>query len=195
MADREALRRLRVAARLRALKRADLAARNALVTGAEVTVSAEEYPALLARLYQQEVLAAPGAPKASGAPPTPADMEQALRARQQISDDDLRALGNRRAQVAKDWLRTIGMVPEERLAIVAAKIAMPAAPAPAPALPAPATPVATPVPVPVPTPVPTPVPEPAATAPGGPAPPAAPAPSPAPPSGPPSSSRVEFGLR
>ncbi len=164
--DRDALRRLRVDARLRALKRADLAARGALVTNSEVAVAPAEYPDLLKRLYQRDVVAAAtrdGAARtaAGAAAPTPGEMEQALRAAQQISDDDLRALGNRRAQAAKDWLRTIGLVPEDRLSLVAAKIVEPAGPQDA-AAPAPA---AAPVPAAVPAP---------ATA---------------------STSRVEFGLR
>jgi hypothetical protein len=127
--DRDALRHRRVDARLRALKRQDLAAHGAPANPADVVVTPTEYPALLARAYKSDVPArAPTAAAANGTPParkgapTPAEMEQALAAVQQVSDDDLRTLGNRRAQAAKDWLRTIGLVPEERLALVGSKL-------------------------------------------------------------------------
>jgi outer membrane protein OmpA-like peptidoglycan-associated protein len=133
-ADREALRHQRVDSRLRALKRQDLIAHGAPANAADVVVTAQEYPALLARAYKADLPAkapadAPkGAAPAQMAPPTPAEMEQALAAAQQISDDDLRALGNRRAQAAKDWLRTIGLVSEDRLSLVDARIGTGAAP-------------------------------------------------------------------
>jgi outer membrane protein OmpA-like peptidoglycan-associated protein len=133
--DREALRHRRVDARLRALKRQDLAAHGTPANPADVVVTPAEYPALLARAYKSDVPAkAPSAATANGAAPapkgapTPAEMEQALAAVQQVSDDDLRTLGNRRAQAAKDWLRTIGLVPEERLALVGSKLGPAGAP-------------------------------------------------------------------
>ena len=134
--DTEGLRRQRLDARLRALKRQDLAEHGALTNAAEVVVTPPEALGLLTRAYQLDVVAPPGAPpkkppadraaaakEGAAAPaPTQADMESALLARQAINDDDLRNLGNRRAQAAKDWLRTIGLVPEERLSIVDAKL-------------------------------------------------------------------------
>jgi outer membrane protein OmpA-like peptidoglycan-associated protein len=134
VADREALGHLRVEGRLRAIKRKDLLARGTSATAAELVVLPTEHPALLARAYQAEILdkqpppagvaASRGrSPAATAAPPpTPQQMEQALFAQQQISDDDLRTLGNRRAQAAKDWLRTIGLVPEERMALVDSRV-------------------------------------------------------------------------
>ena len=133
-ADRAALGHLRVNALLRAIKRKDLADRGVAVKPAEVVVLPAEYPGLMARAYQAEVVAkqaqATGAkspraqaPATATVPPvTPEQMEQALFLQQQVSDDDLRTLGNRRAQAAKDWLRTIGLVPEERMALVDAHI-------------------------------------------------------------------------
>jgi outer membrane protein OmpA-like peptidoglycan-associated protein len=139
-ADREALRHQRVDARLRGLKRQDLMARGAPTTG-DVVVSAQEYPALLARAYRSDI-AAKASPAAAGSDPAPKtaaptqlEMEQALAAAQQVSDDELRTLGNRRAQAAKDWLRTIGQVPEDRLSLVDAHISPADAPEPAAASP------------------------------------------------------------
>ena len=161
--DRDALRQARIESKLRAIKRKDLAEQGKLVTSAEVTVSPEERPELLKRLYESELEAKSGAPKV--APSTPAairaeaaaaakkpqptqeQMEEFLRANQQISDEDLLALGNRRAQAVKQWLSTIGMIPDDRMSLVAAKIAAPAEeappgapnpPAPSPVAPAPA---------------------------------------------------------
>jgi len=142
VADREALRHRRVDSRLRAIKRKDLVAQGAAANPGDVTVTPAEYPALLARAYQADVLdklpAATGdavrpgrAPAAAAGPaPTVQQMEQALFAQQEISDDDLRTLGNRRAQSAKQWLGTIGLVPEERMALVDARLGpAPGAPA------------------------------------------------------------------
>jgi len=137
--DREALSQARVESKLRALKRKDLAEQGKLVTGAEVVVSAQERPELLKRSYETEFEAKSGAPKvgpttlaaaraeaaaaAKRPQPSQQEMEQFLRTNQQISDDDLLALGNQRAQAVKQWLGTIGLVPEDRMALVAAKIA------------------------------------------------------------------------
>ena len=148
VADRAALGHLRVDALLRAVKRKDLADRGVAMKPAEVVVLPAEYPALLARAYQAEVVAkqalATGekskrsqpAATAAAPPVTPEQMEQALFLQQQVSDDDLRTLGNRRAQAAKDWLRTIGLVPEERMALVDAHIGPEQAPDAASAAPA-----------------------------------------------------------
>ncbi len=134
VADREALGHLRVQGRLRAIKRKDLLARGATADPARVEITPAEYPTLLARAYQAGIIdkrpaastdAAPRdrAPAAGAVPPTSLpQMEQALFALEQISDDDLHTLGNRRAQAAKDWLRTIGLVPEERMALVDSRI-------------------------------------------------------------------------
>lgn len=127
-ADGAALRRAALASRLRALKRQEMAASGTLVTGAEVAVSAHEYTDLLARAYQLDI-----AGSAKGARPNEQQMEKALLERQPVGDDELRALGDRRAQAAKSWLTTVGSVPEERVALVGAKIgAAPAASAGAP---------------------------------------------------------------
>jgi len=142
IADREALGHRRVDSRLRAIKRKDLVAHGAPATTADVVVTPAEYPSLLARAYQADVLDKPAADAGEGArrgrasaaataqAPTVQQMEQALFAQQQISDDDLRTLGNRRAQSAKQWLGTIGLIPEDRMALVDAHLGpAPGAPA------------------------------------------------------------------
>ncbi|MGH8808436.1 MAG: DUF748 domain-containing protein, partial [Noviherbaspirillum sp.] len=87
-----------------------------------VTVSAEEYPALLARVYKDENFPKPrnviGLAKS-----LPVDeMEKLMITNTEVDDDDLLALGNRRAQAVKNWLTRNGKVPAERLFILAAKV-------------------------------------------------------------------------
>jgi hypothetical protein len=138
--DREALRATRLDSKLRALKREDLVERDALTTSAEVVVTPQERTAMVARLYRSTILDAPAAAKADDpaaqavqaakaeaaahkdAKPDAAAMEKALRSVQAVSDDDLRYLGNARAQAAKAWLHDVGNVAEDRMSVVAAKI-------------------------------------------------------------------------
>lgn len=117
----------RVDAKERALKRKDLAVCGALVRAAEVVVTPEEYPVLSARAYGAQIAttraAAKGEPAAAMALlQSQQEMQRRLRANQQSRDDDLVALGNRRARAAKDWLITIGMIAEDRLSLVGAKV-------------------------------------------------------------------------
>jgi hypothetical protein len=49
------------------------------------------------------------------------EMEKLMLANLSIDEDDFIALGNRRAQVAKDWLVRQGQVPPERIFLVAPK--------------------------------------------------------------------------
>jgi hypothetical protein len=125
--DRAGLQQAKLAGLLRGLKRKDLADHGALVNAAEVTVGAEERPAWIARAYKDEIAHLPAPPAPPGpdgkpVPTTPAQMEQLLLDRQAVSEDDLRALGNQRAQAAKDWLDSKGGIGEERLALVGAKV-------------------------------------------------------------------------
>jgi outer membrane protein OmpA-like peptidoglycan-associated protein len=48
-------------------------------------------------------------------------MEKLMLTNAQVSDDDLTALGNQRAQAAKEWLVDKGQVPADRIFIVASK--------------------------------------------------------------------------
>jgi Domain of Unknown Function (DUF748) len=122
VADREGLRTRSLDRRVRALKVQDLVAKGESATVAEVTVSPQEYPLLLARVYEAQI--GPKPRKASGTqpPPAPAEMEKLLLAGTAISDDDLTALGNRRSQSVKTWLQTVGQVPEQRLFLTATKL-------------------------------------------------------------------------
>lgn len=122
-ADRNALSQAKLDAALRTLKRKDLAARGALVSSAEVTVTPADYPTWLAQAYAAEVALAPDPARGDAkTPPTIAQMEDLLRRRQIVTEDDLRALGNRRAQATKDWFVAQGAIAIERLSLVAAKV-------------------------------------------------------------------------
>ena len=128
--DRGALQRQRVEAEVLALRRQDMAASGTLAGSAGSAMTAQEHEALLARLYRQRMgtpapAASAGAvtPGPAAAPLPSADEQQTrLAAQQTVGDDDLRELGDRRAQAVKAWLRTSGAVPEERLALVGAHL-------------------------------------------------------------------------
>jgi hypothetical protein len=120
--DREGLRREGLARRVRALKVKDLVAKGESVTVAQVTVSPEEYPALLERVYEANQLAKPRSSSGAQQALPPAEMEKLLLASTQISDDELTALGNRRSQAVKQWLQTTGQVPEQRLFLLATRL-------------------------------------------------------------------------
>ena len=49
------------------------------------------------------------------------EMEKLMATNAQVSDDDMVALGNQRAQAVKDWLTKNGNVPAERIFLLAAK--------------------------------------------------------------------------
>jgi len=138
--DREGLRQRDLDRQLRTLKVKDLVAKGEAATVDTVTVAPEERPALLTRLYQQQMLAqgkpaqqaqAPKTPPqhktaggaaANGQPPDPAGMEKELLAGIAVPDDELVALGDHRSQAVKRWLQTTGQIPEQRLFLVATKV-------------------------------------------------------------------------
>ncbi|MNN92388.1 hypothetical protein D3C81_2106650 [compost metagenome] len=49
------------------------------------------------------------------------EMEKLMVTNTTVSDDDLTALANRRAQAVKDWLLQTGKIPEDRLFLLASK--------------------------------------------------------------------------
>jgi hypothetical protein len=116
--DGEGLRRQSLDRRVRAMKVKDLVAKGESATVATITVSSEEYPQLLGRVYAAEQPAAARA----GAQPTAADMEKVLLAGTPIAEDELKALGDRRSQSVKTWLQTVGQVDEQRLFLTATRI-------------------------------------------------------------------------
>jgi hypothetical protein len=120
--DREGLRREGLDRRVRAVKVKDLVAKGESATVADVTVSPQEYPVLLGRVYEADQLAKPRSSSGAQQPLPPAEMEKLLLASTQIGEDELTALGNRRSQWVKQWLETNGQVPEQRLFLLATKL-------------------------------------------------------------------------
>jgi hypothetical protein len=109
--------------KLRALKTKDLQARGGTPPQGGVTVGKEERGALLERVYKEETFAKPKNVIGLTKSLPPEEMEKLILANTVIDDDDFLALGNRRAQAARDWLITNGQVSGERIFIVGAKSA------------------------------------------------------------------------
>ncbi|MBS4097257.1 MAG: DUF748 domain-containing protein [Sulfuricella sp.] len=122
--DREGLKHARLERKLKTLKNADLAQQGSAAASLDaVDITAEEYPALLKRVYLQEDFPKPrnfvGMTKDLPAP----EMEKLLFANSPTSDDDLRNLANRRTRAARDWLIEKGGIPAERIFQLAPKLA------------------------------------------------------------------------
>ncbi|HSC79854.1 MAG TPA: DUF748 domain-containing protein [Chitinolyticbacter sp.] len=119
--DTEGLKRARLEDKLRALKLEDLASNGTAVDEAALTITAEEYPALLARAYKQERFPKPR--NAIGLAKTlPTDeMEKLILANTAVGPDELRQLALTRAQTTKDALKAAG-VDDTRLFVVSPKV-------------------------------------------------------------------------
>ena len=118
VADGDALKRAALDRRIRAQKFADLAkSREPPASVDAVQVGADEYDALLARVYK-----ALDPPKDAAKDASRADMETFVLSRLSIGDEDLRQLAERRADVVRDRLADSGKVPPERVFVVAAKL-------------------------------------------------------------------------
>jgi uncharacterized protein involved in outer membrane biogenesis len=120
--DRDGLKHAAIERKVRALKIRDMAARGASIEPGRVTVSAAEYPALLARVYKDEDFTKPRNMIGLAKELPVEEMEKLMIANAVVADDDLHTLGNQRAQAAKTWLVRNGKVPDERIFIVAAKV-------------------------------------------------------------------------
>lgn len=119
--DREGLKRASVERKVRAMKLKQMQSRGETAEPGNVIVQPQEYPALLARVYKEEKFAKPlnliGLQKDLPVQ----EMEKLMIANAQIGDDDLVTLGNRRAQIVKDWLQKNGEVAAEKIFLLAAK--------------------------------------------------------------------------
>lgn len=122
--DREGLKHARLERKLKTLKQNDLGKQDAPVPPLDaITVSAEEYPALLRRAYQQEDFPKPRNFLGLAKDLPPAEMEKLLLSHTPASDDDLRNLAARRARAARDWFLEKGGIPAERLFLLAPRLA------------------------------------------------------------------------
>lgn len=117
-AEREGLKRASIERKVRALKVRQMVARGESVPTGGVVVTPAEYPALLARVYKAETFPKPRNLIGLQKNLPVEEMEKLMIANTSVSDDDLTALGNRRALAVKDWLVKNGRVPGERIFIV-----------------------------------------------------------------------------
>ncbi len=120
--DREGLKSARIDRKVRALKREDLT-KKGVETGAadSVEVTPQEYPALLERVYRDEKFPKPrnmvGIVKS-----LPVDeMEKLIITNSKVDEEDLRALGDRRAKAVRDWLLA-HEVPAERVFLLPTRL-------------------------------------------------------------------------
>lgn len=120
-ADREGLKRASIDRKVRALKLKDMVARGQSSEGERVTVTPQEYPALLKRVYKDEDFKKPRNMIGLQKDIPVEEMEKLMAENAKVGDDDLTLLGNRRAQAVKDWLTTNGKIPPERIFILASK--------------------------------------------------------------------------
>ena len=118
--DREGVKRASIERKVEALKQQD-SEKDTEGETASVEVSAEEYPALLERVYRAEKFPKPrnmiGLTKSLPV----AEMEKLMLAHTTVDDEDLQNLGKRRARRVRDWLIEHG-VDAERIFLLPVKM-------------------------------------------------------------------------
>jgi hypothetical protein len=123
-ADREGLKRSSLERKVRAQKFDDLRrAGTAPQSPDTIVVPADEYEKYLRRAYGAEKFDKPRTALGFARALPVAEMEKLMLANTSVGEDDLRLLGNARAQAAKEWLVTQGKVPAERVFLLAPKLA------------------------------------------------------------------------
>ena len=122
-AERDAFQRTQLAERVRAEKRRQQAGQGMAATE-PLTVSPDEYPALLKSLYGQSDLERPRNLIGMLKDQPVAEMEKLLLSGIGVGSDDLRQLASRRAQEVKDYLVSRDL-PPARLSLAAAKTVPP----------------------------------------------------------------------
>jgi len=121
-ADREAMQRERLenalrAAKLEGMRQADPRAELPPLRG--VAIDPTERAALLAHVWRDAGLDASG----DGKLPPPEALEEALLAHEPIAVEEVRQLAQQRAQAARDYLRDVRGISNERLYLLAPRIA------------------------------------------------------------------------
>lgn len=91
---------------------------ESLADDGRVTVSPGEYPALLTRVYKDEKFPKPRNMVGLTKDLPVAEMEKLILANTKVSDEDVRLLGQQRAQAVKAWLLDKGQVPAERVFVL-----------------------------------------------------------------------------
>ncbi len=118
--DKEGLARVGITRKVRAIKLKDMVAKGQAVPAEGVEVKKEEYPALLKRAYGNESFSKPRNLVGLAKSLPVAEMEALMIKNAKVSDADLTALANRRAQAVKDKLIANG-APAERIFLMAGK--------------------------------------------------------------------------
>jgi hypothetical protein len=120
--DPEGLKSARIERKVRALKREDLT-KNGVESGSAetVVVGAQEYPALLERVYKAEKFPKPRNMVGLVKTLPVEEMEKLILANSVVDENDLRELGERRAKAVRDWL-VAHEVPVERVFLLPSKI-------------------------------------------------------------------------
>ncbi|MEI7429364.1 MAG: DUF748 domain-containing protein [Betaproteobacteria bacterium] len=120
--DTEGLKRARIDRKVRALKREELTRKAVESDAAEmVNVTSDEYPALLERVYRAEKFPKPRNMVGLVKSLPVAEMEKLMITNSTVDDDDLRELGERRAEVVRDWLVDHN-IPAERVFVLPTKL-------------------------------------------------------------------------
>jgi uncharacterized protein involved in outer membrane biogenesis len=122
-ADRAGLQRAELQRQIKAAKLRESGAKTFDASAlAAVTIAPSEYEKYLAAAYRAATFERPKTEAGALKELPPGEMERLMLANVQVSDDDLRALGNARAQATKDWLVKEGKITAERIVVAAPKI-------------------------------------------------------------------------
>ena len=122
IADRSAMQRERLDRTLKAAKLAQMRRDNPraeLPPLTQVTIDETERPVLLERAWRDAKLDA----GIAGKPPSSDEIERQMLARTQVATEEVRQIAQLRAQAAHDYLRTVGGVGDERLYMLAPRVA------------------------------------------------------------------------
>ena len=117
--DLSGLRRARLDAKLRTAKAEAMVKRGESVSEVEaLTITPAEYPALLEQVYREERIDKPRNAIGLAKSLPMAEMERLLLESNPVSESDLRALANRRANLVRDWLLSEGKLPLSRIFVL-----------------------------------------------------------------------------
>lgn len=121
--DTEGLKRERVQQQVRALKlKALLDKRSEAASVEDIVVSAEEYPALLKQVYKAADFKKPRNLIGLARDLPVVEMEALLVANMVVTEVDLRALAQQRAQAVRNWMSTEGQVAGERVFVLEPRV-------------------------------------------------------------------------
>jgi hypothetical protein len=115
--QRERLERALRGAKLAQMRRANPTAELPAI--GDVVLDDAERPALLERAWRDAKLDA----AAGGKIPAPDELERQLREHAQVATEEVKQIGQQRAQAARDYLRDTRSISNERLYLLAPRIA------------------------------------------------------------------------